>query len=130
MEQILKSGLHPKVLTGERLFGQGSFTVVVASLLFACASVQVRAQNLISNGGFDNALTGWTQASWLGESTFGINVKGPNGASAASCNYAYAGGGAQNLLTQVISGVTSGGVYWLTFQAGSFLSKIAPGTII
>jgi autotransporter-associated beta strand protein len=118
MEQILKSGLHPKALTGERLFGQGTFTIVVASLLFACASVQVHAQNLISDGGFDNGLTDWTQSSWAGGSLFGINTNGPANISAASGNYAFAGGGAYNLLQQNVT-VTTGSAYRLTFLAGS-----------
>jgi len=122
MEQILKSGLHPKVHAGERLFGQGSFTIVAASLLFACVSVQVHAQNLISNGGFEigaNGLTDWTQASWTGGSSFGINANGPTHTSAATGNYAYAGGGVYNVLQQSISGITTGNAYRLTFLAGS-----------
>ncbi|NDB96220.1 MAG: hypothetical protein EBZ78_08690 [Verrucomicrobia bacterium] len=80
---------------------------------------QVHAQNLISNGGFADGLAEWTTASWAGGSSFGLNANGPTDTSAASGNYAYAGGGYFNLLQQSISGVTSGGNYRLTFQVGS-----------
>jgi autotransporter-associated beta strand protein len=119
MEQILKSGLHPKVLTGERLFGQGSFTIVVASLLFACASVQVHAQELITNGNFSNGLSDWTTSNFGGApGQFGINENGPTSTAAASGNYAYAGGSTYNLLQQNVT-VTTGSAYRLTFLAGS-----------
>ena len=75
--------------------------------------------NLINNGTFSNGLTGWDPSSWAGGSSFGTNANGPTDTSAATGNYAYAGGGAYNVLQQDISGVTSGGVYRLTFQAGS-----------
>ena len=119
MEQILKSGLHPKVLTGERLFGQGTFTAVVASLLFACASVQVHAQELITNGNFSNGLSDWTTSNFgQAPGQFGINENGPTSTAAASGNYAYAGGSQFNLLQQNVT-LTTGNAYRLTFLAGS-----------
>jgi autotransporter-associated beta strand protein len=75
--------------------------------------------NLINNGTFSNGLTGWSPSSWAGGSSFGTNANGPTDTSAATGNYAYAGGGTYNLLQQGISGVTNGGTYRLTFQAGS-----------
>ena len=119
MEQILKPSLHPKVINGERLFGQGTFTAVVASLLFACASVQVHAQELITNGNFSNGLSDWTTSNFGGApGQFGINENGPTSTAAASGNYAYAGGSQFNLLQQNVT-VTTGNAYRLTFLAGS-----------
>jgi fibronectin-binding autotransporter adhesin len=129
MEQILKSGLHPKALTGERLFGQGTFTAVVASLLFACASVQVHAQELITNGNFSNGLSDWTTSNFGGApGQFGINANGPTDTSAASGNYAYAGGSQFNLLQQNVT-VTTGNAYRLTFLAGSKSGQGANGLL-
>ena len=119
MEQILKPSLHPKVINGERLFGQGTFTAVVASLLFACASVQVHAQELITNGNFSNGLSDWTTSNFgRAPGQFGINENGPTSTAAASGNYAYAGGSLFNLLQQNVT-VTTGNAYRLTFLAGS-----------
>jgi len=77
-----------------------------------------RAQELIVNGNFSNGLTNWTQTSWAGGSEFGINANGPTDTSAASGNYAYAGGSAYNLLQQNVT-VTTGNAYRLAFLAGS-----------
>jgi len=110
------------------MFAKKSISTRAIKFIFATAvcavvnSPQVHAQNLISNGGFEvgaNGLTDWTQASWAGGSSFGINANGPANTSAASGNYAYAGGGAYNLLQQNISGITAGNSYRLTFLAGS-----------
>ena len=76
------------------------------------------AQELITNGNFSNGLTGWTQASWLGGSSFGVNSNGPTSTAAASGNYAFAGGGTYNVLQQDVS-LTQGSAYRLTFLAGS-----------
>jgi hypothetical protein len=117
MEENLKSVFRQKASIDKRPFTQAIFVGIALVLLGWGAPAH--AQNLISNGGFDNGLTDWTQASWAGGSSFGTNANGPTDTSAASGNYAYAGGGAYNVLQQDISGVTSGGVYRLTFQAGS-----------
>ena len=107
------------------MFAGKSISTRAIKFIFATAvcavvnSPQVHAQNLISNGGFDNGLTDWTQSSWAGGSLFGINANGPANTSAASGNYAYAGGGAYNVLQQSISGITTGNAYRLTFLAGS-----------
>jgi fibronectin-binding autotransporter adhesin len=107
------------------VFAKKSISTRAIKFIFATAvcavvnSPQVHAQNLISNGGFDNGLTDWTQSSWAGGSLFGINANGPANTSAASGNYAYAGGGTYNLLQQNISGLTTGNAYRLTFLAGS-----------
>jgi autotransporter-associated beta strand protein len=77
------------------------------------------AQELITNGDFSNGLTGWGSTDWgTGGGSFGTNANGPTDTSAASGNYAYAGGGVYNLLTQSISGLTTGNAYRLTFLAG------------
>jgi autotransporter-associated beta strand protein len=77
------------------------------------------AQELITNGNFSNGLTGWGSTDWgTGGGSFGTNANGPTDTSAASGNYAYAGGGAYNLLTQSISGITTDNAYRLTFLAG------------
>ena len=117
MDENLKSVFRQKASIDKRPFTQAIFVGIALVLLGLGAPTH--AQNLISNGGFDNGLTDWTQASWTGGSFFGINSNGPADTSAASGNYAYAGGGAYNVLQQDISGVTSGGVYRLTFLAGS-----------
>ena len=110
------------------VFAKKSISTRAIKFIFATAvcavvnSPQVHAQNLISNGGFEigaNGLTDWTQGSWAGGSLFGINANGPANTSAASGNYAYAGGGTYNLLQQNISGLTTGNAYRLTFLAGS-----------
>jgi autotransporter-associated beta strand protein len=76
------------------------------------------AQELITNGNFSNGLTGWGSTDWGTGGSFGTNANGPTDTSAASGNYAYAGGGAFNLLTQSISGITTDNAYRLTFLAG------------
>jgi len=83
------------------------------------AAVVANAQELITNGSFADGLTGWGQTNFgtLGGS-FGTNANGPTDTSAASGDYAYAGGATYNLLTQSI-GVTTGSSYRLTFLAGS-----------
>ena len=76
--------------------------------------------NLINNGSFtDGLLTGWSPTDWGTGGSSGLNLNGPTDTSAASGNYAYAGGGTYNLLTQSISGLTTGNAYRLTFLAGS-----------
>ena len=95
-----------------------TFILVTASCVFLVPT-PVSAQELIVNGAFSNGLTNWTTSSWAGGSSFGVNANGPTDTSAASGNYAYAGGGTYNLLQQSISGVTNGGNYRLTFQVGS-----------
>jgi autotransporter-associated beta strand protein len=117
------------------MFAKKSISTRAIKFIFATAvcavvnSPQVHAQNLISNGGFDNGLTDWTQASWAGGSSFGINANGPANTSAASGNYAYAGGGAYNLLQQNISGITAGNAYRLTFLAGAKSGQAANGVL-
>ena len=75
--------------------------------------------NLINNGSFTDGLTGWSPTDWGTGGSSGLNLNGPTDTSAASGNYAYAGGGTFNLLTQSISGLTTGNAYRLTFLAGS-----------
>jgi autotransporter-associated beta strand protein len=77
------------------------------------------AQELITNGSFTDGLTGWSPTDWGSGGSSGLNLNGPTDTSAASGNYAYAGGGTYNLLTQSISGLTTGNAYRLTFLAGS-----------
>ena len=77
------------------------------------------AQELITNGNFTGNLTGWSPTDWGTGGSSGLNANGPTDTSAASGNYAYAGGGSFNLLTQSISGITTGNAYRLTFLAGS-----------
>jgi autotransporter-associated beta strand protein len=115
MEKNLKLFFHQKASIDKRPFTQAIFVGVVVALLGWGAPAN--AQNLISNGGFDNGLTDWTQASWAGGSSFGINANGPTDTSAASGNYAYAGGSTFNLLQQNVT-VTTGSAYRLTFLAG------------
>ena len=93
--------------------------ILVTAACTILAPTPVSAQELIVNGAFSNGLTNWTTSSWAGGSSFGVNANGPTDTSAASGNYAYAGGGTYNLLQQSISGVTNGGNYRLTFQVGS-----------
>ncbi|MEX1047885.1 MAG: autotransporter-associated beta strand repeat-containing protein [Akkermansiaceae bacterium] len=83
-------------------------------------AVTADAQELITNGDFSATpdLSDWTQASWAGGSSFGLNANGPTDTSTASGNYAYAGGGTYNLLQQNVA-VTTGSAYRLTFLAGS-----------
>jgi len=89
----------------------------LATSIAAVAPAQ--AQELITNGTFADGLTNWTTNSFGGtNSTFGINANGPTDTSAASNNYAFAGGGAFNLLQQNVT-VTNGSAYRLTFLAGS-----------
>jgi autotransporter-associated beta strand protein len=75
--------------------------------------------NLINNGSFTDGLTGWSPTDWGSGGSSGLNANGPSSTSAASGNYAYAGGGSYNLLQQSISGLTTGNAYRLTFLAGS-----------
>lgn len=91
--------------------------VIIACTLSA-ASV-ANAQELITNGGFSDGLTGWGQNNFGSPGgQFGINANGPTDTSAASGNYAYAGGAQYNLLTQDVT-VTTGSAYRLSFLAGS-----------
>lgn len=96
--------------------------IAAACALFASVATNgvgmANAQELITNGSFAGGLTGWTQASWAGGSLFGINANGPTSTAAASGDYAYAGGGAFNLLQQNIT-LTTGSAYRLSFLAGS-----------
>jgi autotransporter-associated beta strand protein len=75
--------------------------------------------NLINNGSFTDGLTGWSPTDWGSGGSSGLNANGPTDTSAATGNYAYAGGGAYNVLQQSISGITTGKAYRLTFLAGS-----------
>jgi len=94
------------------------FLVTTAALLGIAASAL--AQELITNGNFSNGLTNWTTSNFgQAPGQFGINANGPTDTSAASGNYAYAGGSTYNLLQQSISGITTGNAYRLTFLAGS-----------
>jgi autotransporter-associated beta strand protein len=127
MEKNLKLVFHQKTSIDKRPFTQAILVGVVVALLGWGAPAN--AQNLISNGGFDNGLTDWTQASWAGGSSFGINANGPANTSAASGNYAYAGGGAYNVLQQSISGITTGNSYRLTFLAGAKSGQAANGVL-
>jgi len=95
------------------------FLVTTAAFLAIAASAL--AQELITNGNFSNGLTNWTTSNFgvtnpVGQ--FGINANGPTDTSAASGNYAYAGGSTYNLLMQDVT-VTTGNAYRLTFLAGS-----------
>ena len=91
--------------------------VIIACTLSA-ASV-ANAQELVTNGDFSNGLTGWGQTNFGSPGgQFGINANGPTDTSAASGNYAYAGGAQYNLLTQDVT-VTTGSAYRLSFLAGS-----------
>ena len=93
------------------------FLVTTAALLAIAASAL--AQELITNGNFSNGLTNWTTDNFgFPGGQFGINANGPTDTSAASGNYAYAGGAQYNLLTQDVN-VTTGSAYRLTFLAGS-----------
>ena len=93
------------------------FLVTTAALLAIAASAL--AQELLTNGNFSNGLTNWTPDNFgFPGGQFGINANGPTDTSAASGNYAYAGGAQYNLLTQDVN-VTTGSAYRLTFLAGS-----------
>jgi autotransporter-associated beta strand protein len=113
---FLRVPFKPLATSSTRRFLMGMS--VAGSLAFLPTAA--RAQELIVNGTFSNGLTGWTQANWgSAGSIFGVNSNGPTSTAAASGNYAYAGGGAYNLLQQSIGGVTNGGTYRLRFLAGS-----------
>jgi len=91
--------------------------VIIACTL--CAAAVANAQELVTNGDFSNGLTGWGQTNFGSSGgQFGINANGPTDTSAASGNYAYAGGAQYNLLTQDVT-VTTGSAYRLSFLAGS-----------
>ena len=91
--------------------------VIIACTL--CAAAVANAQELVTNGDFSNGLTGWGQTNFGSPGgQFGINANGPTDTSAASGNYAYAGGAQYNLLTQDVT-VTTGSAYRLSFLAGS-----------
>ncbi|MEI7864857.1 MAG: autotransporter-associated beta strand repeat-containing protein [Chthoniobacterales bacterium] len=93
------------------------FLVTTAALLAIASSAL--AQELITNGNFSNGLTNWTTSNFgQAPGQFGINANGPTDTSAASGNYAYAGGSTYNLLMQDVT-VTTGNAYRLTFLAGS-----------
>jgi autotransporter-associated beta strand protein len=95
----------------------GVFCVVLAAVAPHASGV-ANAQELITNGDFSNGLTGWSPTDWGTGGSSGLNANGPTDTSAASGNYAYAGGGAYNLLTQNVT-VTTGSAYRLSFLAGS-----------
>ena len=107
------------------MFAGKSISTRAIKFIFATAicavvnSSQVYAQNLITNGSFTDGLSGWSPTDWGSGGSSGLNLNGPTDTSAASGNYAYAGGGTYNLLTQSISGLTTGNAYRLTFLAGS-----------
>ena len=107
------------------MFAGKSISTRAIKFIFATAicavvnSSQVYAQNLITNGSFTDGLSGWSPTDWGSGGSSGLNLNGPTDTSAASGNYAYAGGGTFNLLTQSISGLTTGNAYRLTFLAGS-----------
>jgi autotransporter-associated beta strand protein len=107
------------LLSGQGLARSGKALTIFAGFLLSLSPIRSEAQELISNGTFSNGLTGWTQGSWAGGSSFGTDANGPTSTAAASGSYAYAGGGTYNLLQQGISGVTNGGTYRLTFLGGS-----------
>jgi len=90
----------------------------VLAVVVPCASGVANAQELITNGSFTDGLTGWFPTDWGTGGSFGLNANGPTDTSAASGNYAYAGGGTYNLLTQNVT-VTTGSAYRLSFLAGS-----------
>jgi autotransporter-associated beta strand protein len=117
MEKNLKSVFHQKAPIDKRPFTQAIFVGIAVVLLGWGAPTH--AQELITNGSFTDGLTGWSPTDWGTGGSSGLNANGPANTSAASGNYAYAGGGAYNLLTQSISGLTTGSAYRLTFLAGS-----------
>jgi hypothetical protein len=85
--------------------------------------------NLINNGSFTDGLTGWSPTDWGSGGSAGLNANGPTDTSAAAGNYAYAGGGAYNVLQQSISGITTGSAYRLTFLAGGKSAQGANGVL-
>ena len=92
-----------------------------------CAAATANAQELITNGNFTDGLTGWSTSTFGGPAgDFGINANGPTDTSAASGDYAYAGGSTYNLLMQDVT-VTTGNAYRLTFLAGSKSTQGATG---
>ena len=117
------------------VFAKKSISTRAIKFIFAtvvCAVVnssQVHAQNLITNGSFTDGLTGWSPTDWGTGGSSGLNLNGPTDTSAASGNYAYAGGGAYNLLQQNISGITAGNAYRLTFLAGGKSGQGANGVL-
>jgi autotransporter-associated beta strand protein len=91
------------------------------SIALTLATAATANAQLITNGDFSNGLTGWSTSTFGVETPagdFGINANGPTDTSAASGNYAYAGGSTYNLLMQDVT-VTTGNAYRLTFLAGS-----------
>ena len=98
---------------------RGCLMGVSMAALMAFLPIGVHAEELITNGSFTDGLTGWSPTDWGTGGSSGLNLNGPTDTSAASGNYAYAGGGSYNLLTQSISGLTTGNAYRLTFLAGS-----------
>jgi len=95
--------------------------IAAGCVIIACtvgAAVVANAQELVTNGNFSDGLTGWSPTDWGTGGSFGLNANGPTDTSAASGNYAYAGGGTYNLLTQNVT-VTTGSAYRLSFLAGS-----------
>ena len=109
-----------KIIFAEKsLFNRAIKFIFATAVCAVVNSSQVYAQNLITNGSFTDGLTGWSPTDWGSGGSSGLNLNGPTDTSAASGNYAYAGGGTYNLLTQSISGLTTGNAYRLTFLAGS-----------
>ena len=109
-----------KIIFAEKsLFNRAIKFIFATAVCAVVNSSQVYAQNLITNGSFTDGLTGWSPTDWGTGGSSGLNDNGPANTSAASGNYAYAGGGTYNLLTQSISGLTTGNAYRLTFLAGS-----------
>jgi autotransporter-associated beta strand protein len=105
MKSILPSPAHIRFL-------------LTTAALFAIAASAL-AQNLVTNGNFSNGLSDWTTNNFgQAPGQFGINANGPTDTTAASGNYAYAGGSTFNLLQQNVT-VTTGSAYRLTFLAGS-----------
>ena len=109
-----------KIIFAEKsLFNRAIKFIFATAVCAVVNSSQVYAQNLITNGSFTDGLSGWSPTDWGSGGSSGLNLNGPTDTSAASGNYAYAGGGTYNLLTQSISGLTTGNAYRLTFLAGS-----------
>jgi fibronectin-binding autotransporter adhesin len=107
--------------TTSQLINRPRLVTLLSIALTLATAVLANGQELITNGNFSNGLTNWTTSNFgvtnpVGQ--FGINANGPTDTSAASGNYAYAGGSTYNLLMQDVT-VTTGNAYRLTFLAGS-----------
>ena len=105
--------------TTSQLINRPRLGALLSIALTLATAVLANGQELITNGNFSNGLTGWS-TSTFGQpgGQFGINANGPTDTSAASGDYAYAGGSTFNLLQQNVT-VTTGNAYRLTFLAGS-----------